>query len=160
MPRQSSLARPILLRATIAAAVIGTILTLVAQPDALLGHAAVQWLPLILVYATPFVVVTLSQILGVREARRAIAARTPVAGSFFATAASHGILPRAVLMGLAAATVNTAIVALANLLAGNGLSAVPLTLVAQALVLPALFGVLSQTLAFRRAVAGAASASA
>ena len=103
----------VLRRAAIVALVLGSILTLANQTDALFGDAPVQLLPLLLVYLTPFVVVTISQILGVRralyDARRDFAHEFRQ-DSFVTTALSHGIPLRSLLVGLAVGSVNTAIV--------------------------------------------------
>ena len=50
------------------ALILGTALTLVNQSGAVFGGGKVQLLPLVLVYATPFIVVAVSQILGIRRA--------------------------------------------------------------------------------------------
>ena len=48
--------RDVLSRAFIVALVLGSILTLINQSNALFGGAAVQVLPLVLVYLTPFAI--------------------------------------------------------------------------------------------------------
>ena len=58
----------IVLRAVLIALVLGSILTLFNQSDALFGPLEIQLLPLALVYVTPFITVTISQALGIREA--------------------------------------------------------------------------------------------
>ncbi len=55
-------------RAGIVALILGSVLTLANQSGAIFGGGGVQVLPLILVYLTPFVVVTVSQVLGIRRA--------------------------------------------------------------------------------------------
>ena len=153
----SAQARQILLRAALVAIILGSILTIVNQTDAIFGSGAIAWLPLALVYLTPFLVVTVSQILGVRRARADLilpAARFH-AESFATTIASHGIPTRAMALGILVAVVNTAIVATTSVLAGHGLQAVPVALILQALSLPILFGALSQALAYRRYLATA-----
>ncbi len=51
---------------------------------------------------------------------------------------------------LAVGSTNTAIVTASALLAGRGLDELPTALIVQAVTLPAIFGALSQTLAYRR----------
>ena len=111
----------VLRRAAIIAAILGSTLALLNQSDAIFGKAEIQWLRLILVYLTPFLVVSLSQTLGLREARKASARMTGLGESFYATLTSHGIPARAFALGLAAGAINTAIVASAALIAGDGL---------------------------------------
>jgi hypothetical protein len=142
--------KQVLTRATIIAAVLGSALVLLNQSAAIFGDAEIQLLPLALAYLTPFIVVSLSQILGAREARAASAWMTEFRESFAQTLVSHGIPARAVAIGLVAGGINTAIVAVDSLLAGRGLDQMPLALIAQAVTLPIVFGALSQTLAFRR----------
>jgi hypothetical protein len=66
-----SLAKQVLTRAIVIATILGTTLTLLNQPSAMFGAAKFQRLPLILVYLTPFLVVCVSQILGISQARKA-----------------------------------------------------------------------------------------
>jgi len=57
----------IALRAALIALVFGSILTVLNQSGALFGQLEIQLLPLVLVYMTPFITVTISQVLGIRE---------------------------------------------------------------------------------------------
>ena len=150
--RPASRLKQVLIRAAVVAVVLGSALALLNQWSAIFGAAEIQWLRLTLVYLTPFLVVSLSQTLGLREARKASVRMTGLGESFFATLTSHGIPARAFTLGLAAGAINTAIVASAALIAGDGLDRLPLALIAQALTLPILFGALSQAMSFRRAI--------
>ncbi len=60
--------RAIFLRATIIAVVIGSVLTLINQSGWVAGSEPLRFLPLILVFLTPFAVVTIAQVAGVRQA--------------------------------------------------------------------------------------------
>lgn len=155
-PGTAALSKQILARAAIVAVLLGSALTLLNQSDAIFGDADIRWLSMILLYLTPFLVVGVSQVLGIREARAAPIWATEPHESFFTTVFSHGIPRRAVALGLAAGSINTAIVATDILLAGGSLDQLPVALVVQALTLPAVFGALSQALSFRRAVGRAA----
>ena len=141
-------------RAALVALVLGTVLAVINQWPALIGREPVRYLPLVLVYLTPFVVVTISQVLGIR---RAITDGSKkflhgAAGErFLETALGHGIPWKALALGLLAGSVNSAIVLAAVFLETGALGAVPLSLMAQAYSLPVVFGVLSQTIAYRRA---------
>ncbi len=140
----------VLLRAAAVAVLIGSVLTLVNQSDAVTGSGQIEWLPLVLVFITPFLVVSASQVFGTREARRSAGRTGYRRESFIGTLLSHGILGRAIALSLAVGGTNTAIVAASALLAGRGLDELPAALIVQAVTLPAIFGVLSQTLAYRR----------
>jgi hypothetical protein len=150
----SLISKTILRRAFLIALFLGSALTLTNQSGAIFGRDAVQILPLVLVYLTPFVVITVSQVLGLRramlDARSSHCfARHDVA--FFATAMSHGIPRSALFVALVIGTANTSIVALSALIASGSLSNLPTALIAQAFALPMLFGLFSQTISYRRA---------
>ncbi len=142
----------VVLRAAIVAILLGSILMLVNQTDAILGTEELRFLPMILVYLTPFLVVGVSQLLGMRAAKRASRPSDEFRESFAGTLLSHGILRRALFLGLAAGSINTAVIVAQNILAGIGAAQLPVAFVLQAVALPILFGALSQTLSFRRAV--------
>ena len=146
----------VLSRAFVVAFVLGSILTLVNQPTAVFGGMAVQVLPLVLVYLTPFIVVTLSQALGsyraAREARFGYG-RSRQDDGFIVTALSHGIPLRALFLAIFVGVTNTIIAGLEQLVSIGTLSEMPKTLIGQAFVLPMLFGLISQTISYRRAVA-------
>ena len=127
--RPASQAKQVLIRATVVATILGSALALLNQSSAILGADEIQWLRLALLYITPFLVVTLSQALGLRAARRASARTATLGESFTATLFGHGIPARAVALGLAAGAVNTAIVATAAVMAGQGLDQLPLALI-------------------------------
>ncbi len=141
-------------RAALVALVVGSFLTLANQFAAIFGTEEFEFLPLVLVYLTPLVVVTISQMLGIRrattDARQSGGHRwgeEPV----LATALAHGIPLRAVLVGVLVGSVNASIVLPIALLEGAGVNSLPVAVLAQAYVLPVLFGLLSKTIAYRRA---------
>ena len=72
VPKQPSLTSlvnaDVIRRAAIVALVLGTALMLANQPDAVFGEDSVQILPLLLVFITPFIVVTFSVTVGMRIA--------------------------------------------------------------------------------------------
>ncbi len=141
-------------RAGIVALILGSVLTLANQSGAIFGGGRIQVLPLVLVYLTPFVVVTVSQVLGIRralrDARRGQASAF-TRDAFLATAISRGIPLRALLLGLIVGTVNTSIVISAALMDGGDLTDLPTAVIGQAFVLPMLFGLVSQAISYRRA---------
>ena len=136
-------------RAAIIAIIIGSSLTLMNQTDAVFGNAKFEIVPLALVFLTPFLVVSVSQIFGIREARKLTAHET--LGGFLGTLFIHGIPIRAITLGLTIGVTNIIIVAVANSV--QSFDQLPLALMIQGLTLPILFGAISQNLSFRRAVA-------
>ncbi len=85
----SLLSAAILGRAMVIALGLGSVLTLANQADSIFGEAELQPLPLALVYATPFIVVTISQLLGVQRAvpdARRDAQNNPTDETFLSTA--------------------------------------------------------------------------
>jgi hypothetical protein len=139
-------------RAAVIAAVIGTTLTLISQPDAVFDNAKLERLPMAMVFITPFLVVSISQVFGIREGRRAVSQGAHRNKEFVEIMFSHGIPLRAAALGLAACAVNTGLVSIALMTAGQSLAQLPVNLIAQALFLPMIFGTLSQTLSFRRTI--------
>lgn len=81
----------ILKRAAILALIIGTILTFTNQWAAIFGSAQFKILPMVLVFQTPFLVIMISQILGVRQALCEITMSSVAhrGETFFRTMASH-----------------------------------------------------------------------
>ncbi len=143
--------RAIFLRATIIAVVIGSVLTLINQSGWVAGSEPLQLLPLIMVFLTPFAVVTIAQVAGVRQAYIDSAGHGAPARpeGFIATTVSHGIPARAVAIGLVFGSLN-AIIALADTLFHSGdLAVVSVAPLGQAYVLPLLFGLLSQATSYR-----------
>lgn len=151
----SLISKDILGRALLIALLLGSVLALTNQSGSIFGDDTLQILPLALAYFTPFVVVTISQVLGLRRATtdaRSLGSIVHRDATFLATAMSHGIPRRALLVALAIGTANTTIVASSALMVSGSLSNLPNALIAQTFVLPMLFGMLSQTISYRRAV--------
>jgi len=142
--------RAIVIRATVVAIVIGSILTLVNQSGWIAGNEPPQVLQLILVFLLPFSVVTVSQIVGVRQARIDSVVHENPEG-FINTVVSHGIPAKAVAIGLFFGSVN-AVLTMANaFFNGGNLEAVSIAPLGQAYVLPLFFAFLSQAISYRRA---------
>lgn len=148
----SNMTKPIVKKAAIVAVMIGGILTLSGQQGAIFGEADFQVLPMTLAFLTPFLVVVISQVFGIREARKALTHTTENRQTFVGTLFSHGIPTRAVALGLTAGVVNTAIVATAYVMIGKNLDQLPVSLIVQAVTLPIIFGAFSQALSFRSTV--------
>ncbi len=146
--------KTVFIRASLVAAVLGSVLTVLNQPAAVFGTRPFDTLPLALVYLTPFVVVVASQLLGKRQAfgDAGVIGYRRVPG-LIATASGNGIPARAVAVGLVVGSLNTGLVAAVAISAGDGLSSLPAALIAQAFILPIIFGLLSQALAYWRTLA-------
>ncbi len=143
----------VLVRAAAIAVGLGSALAILNQSDAVFGDTNVQILPIALVYATPLIVVTLSQMFGARQATIESRSHAYIVEPFAVTIRSHGIPLRAVTLGLAAGTTNTAIVFWKDWLTNEMMVEIPIGLIAQAFSLPILFGMASQAIAFRHAIA-------
>lgn len=141
-----------LARAFVVALILGSILSAINQPGAVFGATKLDLLSFALVYITPFVVVTLSQIMGVLQARRDDRP-LPNGERFLDTVWAHGIPAKAVLTGLLVGTVNASISLTAALFETGSLAGIPVPLLIQAYTLPVLFGLLSQAISYRRAAA-------
>ncbi len=150
----SFLGAEILRRAAVIALGLGTILTLANQAEAIFGAGKLQLLPLVLVYVTPFVVVTVSQLLGIQrailDARRG-GRNNPADEPFLSTVLTHGIPSRALRLGLLVGGLNASLATTVAFLESGNLGAVSSALLGQAFSLPVIFGVLSQAIAYRRA---------
>lgn len=143
-------------RSLILALVIGTALTSVNQPGAVFSGGPFNLVQLVLSYGTPLLVIALSQALGIRTALADVAAGRSLpshALSFAAIAAANGIPRRALAVALVVGTV-LAIIS-QGLAFSRGATALNWSLVAQGYALPLLFSVVSQTIAYKRAVEAA-----
>ena len=139
-------------RAMIVAIVLGSILTLVNQSGWVNGNEPLHLSQLILVFLLPFGVVATAQIAGAYQAAiDSSGQHNPRVGeSLFATVISHGIPARAIVIALAFGGIN-AVVAISELLWFSGsVASLPIVPLAQAFVLPLVFGLLSQTVSYRR----------
>lgn len=134
--------RPVFLRAGLAALVIGVVLNLVNQGEAIaIGEA--DSLMAALFFTTPFITVVISQLTALRAAwrdhvRQSTASPIPA------------MLARSALVGLIMASSNAAILLLAELTDGAPVALPSIDLLCQAFLLPTLFSGLSQLIAYRR----------
>jgi len=60
------------------ALVVGTILLLINQHDALFGHQEIQWLPAVLTYCVPFCVFMLGKLSSERDCQKSSGLNVPV----------------------------------------------------------------------------------
>lgn len=143
----------VLRRAGIVALLLGSILALANQSGAIFGELRLEIPQLVLVYLTPFVVVTISQVLGIRRALRDIRAGAGHAargGSFLATVTSHGIPFRALVLGLIVGAISASIAVATTFLEFGTLADLAITPIVQAFILPMVFSLLSQAISYRR----------
>ena len=112
LPELSQLKNGVLVRSMILTLIIGSVLTLVNQFNALFGSYPLEILPLILVYVTPFIVITISQFTGIRQAwtdgKEGLIPM--IEEHLISTALSHRIPTRAVTIGLIIGTINSVII--------------------------------------------------
>lgn len=144
-------------RAGAVALILGSVLTLVNQTDAIIGEDRLQILPLVIAYVTPFVVATVSQVLGGRRAFLDLCQRQPVnfaRDTLLHTAISHGIPLRTLLLALIIGAANAVIIFGAAVSDGGEISAVPAAHIGQGFFLPMLFGLVSQAVSYRRITCG------
>lgn len=145
----------VLKRSLLLTMIIGIILTLVTQSSAVFSDAAFEQLPLLLAFVTPFVVITISQLVATRQADSdAIDGLASVTNtSFITTLVAHNILFRALVIGLIIGSATSLLILISSFSQTGDFSNAPLSLLAQVYVFPIVFGALSQTLTYRRYVA-------
>jgi hypothetical protein len=146
--------REIVLRSAVIAMIIGTVLTLINQFGWVTGSDSLQVLQFILVFVTPFVVVAVSQVAAVRRATMDVTLDgvPAIAESFASTTLSHGIPVRALIIGLTIGSMSAILTLAVAILYSGDLATVSVAPLVQAYALPLLFGLLSQSIAYRRAV--------
>jgi hypothetical protein len=144
--------RAAIFRATVVAVVIGSLLTIVNQSGWLTGNEPPQVLQLILVFLLPFAVVLVSQVAGIRQANveSAESAIRERVENVLQTLIAHGIPARAVAIGLVFGSVNAVLTLTNAYLAAGNIESVAVVPLAQAYTLPFVFGLLSQTISYRR----------
>jgi len=147
--------RVILLRAVIAALIIGSALTLVNQGGTVFGSGEIQLPRLGLAYLTPFAVVLAAQLFAVRKATIDLQyndalklIEEPVARTVF----SRGIPLRALVIGVVAGGITTSILAAKAILTDEGLDSLPVLVLAQAFALPFFFSFPAQLIAYRSVI--------
>ncbi len=148
----------VLKRSLLLALIIGGMLTLVGQSAALFSDAILERLPLVLAFVTPFLVITISQ-LGATHQAVSDALRgqiPPTKTPFITTLVAHNIPFRALVIGLITGSANSLLIVISTFSQTGDITNAPLPLLVQFYVLPAVFGALSQALAYRRSVASSA----
>jgi len=142
----------VIIRAAIVAAILGSVVTLINQPGWVAGTEPLQVLQFVLVFLLPFGVVAAAQIVGARQAQRDSAEQgtSPKREGFASTISSHGIPTRAAAISVFFGSVNAIAVASQTLVYGNDLATIEIVPLGQAFVLPLVFGLISQAIAYRR----------
>ncbi len=140
-------------RAAIVALVLGPALTAINQSEAVFGNQNIRYLPMALNFIIPFIVVIISQILGIRKALLDAPKLGRFSESPLQTAFGHGIPLRSLLLGLLAGSLNAVIASVLAYLNDGTLANLPVAALAQAYSLPVVFGILSQTISYRRTMA-------
>ena len=145
----------VLIRSFLMALIIGSLLTLLNQSDALFSDAAFEWFRLISVFVTPFMVIAISQLVATQQAVNDIARNQTgaVYPQFVGTLFAHNIPFRALMIGLVIGSTNSLIILINAYFQTGDFSDVSLSVLVQFYVLPFVFSALSQTLTYRRSVA-------
>jgi len=142
----------VLKRATVLALIIGFLLTVTNQPDAIFGTGSFIVLQLILAFVTPFIVITLSQLGALHQAN--IDEIEGVKGSkletFTTSISSHNIPARALIISMIVGGISSLIILTNTVLSTGGLDNTPWPQLVQSYVLPFVFGAMSQALTYRR----------
>lgn len=144
--------RGIKTRAAIIALIVGTLLTIINQPNAVFGPSELHWVPFVLMYLTPFVVVSVSHVLGQQAASRIDGRYGERHERFLMTLMSHGVARRAIALGGLIGLFNITLVLAIGGSDGGQSSPRSINLLFQTILLPVVIGTLSQSLSFRRAV--------
>jgi hypothetical protein len=142
----------VLKRSLLLSVIIGSILTLVTQSAALFSDTVLERLPLMLAFVTPFIVITISQLVATHQAvSDAIDDQiSAINTSFITTLIDHNIPFRALVIGLIIGSTTSLLILISTVYQTGDISNAPLSLLAQVYVLPVVFGALSQTLTYRR----------
>lgn len=143
----------VVVRSAVFSVFLGSILTAVNQWEAITGSRDFDLLSLCLVYLSPFLVVTISQITAFKQASSDSyqnAAANIEAESVAMTMISHGIPKRAVKTGLMLGAFNSSLVLGTELLGTDHQISIPFLLLGQSFILPVIFGIFSQAVSYRR----------
>ena len=142
----------VLKRSLVMATFIGAALTLLTQSDALFGVSAFEELSLFLAFVTPFLVVTISQIVATHQLTLdSMTGEVPDSDTgFLKTLVSHNIPLRALVISLIVGSANSLIILAISISKSGEIFHIPWSLIAQVYLLPLFFGLVSQTLTYRR----------
>ena len=131
----------IVVRAIIGALIVGTGLNVLNQ--------SLSPLQSVMMFVTPFFTISIAQLLGIRAARRLHVPGSP-APSMGQTLRKHALFCNAVLIGVVMAASNASLMVIAGAMETGQLVLLNPLILAQAFMLPVLFGAVSQALAYRR----------
>ena len=147
--------KTVLKRASVLALIIGFLLTLGNQTEAVFGTGSFGKLQLILAFTTPFVVITLSQLGAIHQAAIDVIEGGVLSKSetFITSISTHNIPARALIISMIVGGVSSLIILTNTVLLTGGLENTPWPQLVQSYVLPFVFGALSQTLTYRRSIA-------
>lgn len=154
LEKYGNLKSTVIPRAIILSLVIGSIINLVNQYDALFSSNRLQLLQLMQTYLTAFAVVLYAQCAALNRALSDIHSdhSSGNMGHLLSTPISHGIPKRAFVIGLVAGSINTAILFISNYINSGGINELPISQIVQFYLIPLFFGVLTQTLFYQRTI--------
>jgi amino acid transporter len=141
----------VLKRSVIAAAIIGSILTFVNQPLAIFGHESLVKFKLILAFVLPFIVISISQMLGKYQAK---IDKVDSQSQFFhekllKTMVSHNIPARALVLCLIVGSL-ASVVTLSNFLLHDKNTNIDWNFMIQPYLFSLFFGAFSQAISYQR----------
>ena len=145
----------VLKRSLLLALVIGVILTLGNQPEAVFASAEFVKLQLVMAFVTPFVTITFSQLGAMYQADgdRSKAPFFAKPESLFKSVVKHNIPLRALIISLIVGSISSVIILTNTVIQTGEIENVPWPQLTQSYVLPFIFGSLSQALTYRRNIA-------
>jgi len=149
----------VLKRAFILSLVIGAILNVTNHYSFFLEGELPKIWPIVQMFLTPFLVITLSQLLAIQywvNTSHSMDKRIQKA-SFLMLLIGHKILLRSLILAVFICLINSALVSIVSLNNVGDLGQVKLLTLFQFFILPFLFGAISQTLTLRRYLENAAS---
>ena len=152
----------VLKRSLILSMIIGVTLTFLNQPFAILGQAEFKWVPTAFMFFTPFIVITLSQLVANEQARMdwSHGHNSAQDSGFLNVLFNHNVVPRALFIALAMGLINCILMGLISLYKNGNMSLLSTGLVLQFFILPFIFGAFSQTMTLKHQLKLAVQASA
>ncbi|MEH6346407.1 MAG: hypothetical protein V7785_15040, partial [Bermanella sp.] len=139
-------------RSLILSMIIGSALTLLNQTSAIFGQGEFQLIPTVFMFITPFIVITLSQLVAAEQARIDCINGQNINPdiSFLNILVNRNIGMRALIIALIMGLTNCTLMGLISLGIDGSLSLLSENLVFQFFILPLLFGALSQAITIKR----------
>ena len=152
----------VLKRSLILSMIIGVTLTLLNQPSVIFGQTEFKWLPTAFMFFTPFIVITLSQLVANEQAKIdwPHGQNSVQDSGFLNVLFNHNIAHRALIIAVVMGLINCILMGLISLYKIGNMSLLSTGLVLQFFIFPFIFGAFSQTMTLKRQLKLAVQASA